>query len=56
MNDVVLPFPAPDEERARRLRLEIERLVPMSKSEWLFYALDEKHAAKYGVAAPPSGP
>ena len=49
MNDTVLPFPAPDEERARRLRVEVERLARLPTVEWMLYVATESHAAKYGV-------
>src|SRR5262245_39583521 len=49
MNDTVLPFPMPDEERARRLTIELERLAQLPMVEWMFYVATESHAAKYGV-------
>jgi putative DNA primase/helicase len=47
MSDTVLPFPAPDEERARRLVAEVERLARLPAVEWLFYVSTESYAAKY---------
>ena len=41
------PEPVPDEERARRLRLEVERLARLPTVEWMFY-LDDT-AKKHGV-------
>jgi hypothetical protein len=49
MNDTVLPFPTSDEERARRLRVEVERLAQLSTVEWMLYVTTESYAAKYGV-------
>jgi hypothetical protein len=48
----VVPFPAvsepvADEERARRLRVEVERLAQLPTVEWLLY-LDDT-AKKYGI-------
>ena len=34
---VVVDFPNADEERARRLRVEVERLAKLSHSEWIYY-------------------
>jgi hypothetical protein len=45
----VVPFPVADEERARRLRLEVERLARLPTVEWMLYTATESHAAKYGV-------
>ena len=47
--DAVVPFPMPDEERARRLKVEVERLARLPTVEWLYYTSTESHAAKYGV-------
>src|SRR5215471_11101275 len=49
MSDSVVPFRAPDEERARRLTIELERLAQLPMVEWMFYVATESHAAKYGV-------
>src|SRR5262249_25461777 len=49
MSDSVLPFPTPDEERARRLAIEVERLARLPMVEWMLYVATESHAAKYGV-------
>src|SRR5262245_28399655 len=49
MNDAAVPFPQPDEECARRLKAEVERLARLPTVEWLYYAAAESHAAKYGV-------
>jgi hypothetical protein len=44
----VVEFPTSDEERARRLRAEVERLAGLPPVEWMFY-LSEGVAKKYGV-------
>src|SRR5262249_13481023 len=49
MNESIVPFPMPDEERARRLKVEVERLAQLSTTEWMFYVATESYAAKYGV-------
>jgi hypothetical protein len=49
MSDSVLPFPVPDEERARRLAIEVGRLARLPMVEWMLYVATESHAAKYGV-------
>ena len=49
MGDTVLPFPIPEEERARRLKVEVERLARLPTVEWMLYVSTETHAAKYGV-------
>jgi putative DNA primase/helicase len=50
-DDRIVPFPGPepvpDEERARRLRAEVERLARLSPGEYLLY-LDDT-AKRYGV-------
>jgi len=43
----VVPFPVPDEERARRVKAEVERQARLSPGEYLLY-LDDT-AKKYGV-------
>jgi hypothetical protein len=45
----IVSFPVADEERARRLRLEVERLARLPTVEWMFYVATESHAARYGV-------
>jgi putative DNA primase/helicase len=49
--DRVVQFlaPIPDEERTRRLKAEVERLVRLSSTEWLYYVTLEGYAEKYGV-------
>ena len=37
------------EERAQRLRIEVERLSRMSTVEWMYYVESEGYAEKYGV-------
>jgi len=44
----VVSFPG-DEERARRLKVEVERLARLSSTEWLYYVTLEGYAEKYGV-------
>ena len=47
----ILGFPkaeVPPEERARRLRVEVERLAGLPTCEWLLYLEDD--AKKYGVS------
>src|SRR5262245_60896432 len=46
--DGVVSFPGA-EERARRLRLEVERLARLPTVEWMFYAADASYVARYGV-------
>src|SRR5262249_6320614 len=43
--DTVVPFPQSDEERARRLKIEVERLARLPTVEWMFYldGVAEKH-------------
>jgi putative DNA primase/helicase len=45
------PEPVPDEERARRLRLEVERLARLPTVEWMFYLDDvtKKHGVDKAV-------
>jgi hypothetical protein len=45
----IVPFPVPDEERARRLQAEVGRLAQMSIAEWMFYVRDTDLARKLGV-------
>jgi putative DNA primase/helicase len=45
----VVEFPNA-EERARRLRVEVERLAKLSTTEWLYYVESGGYAEKYGVA------
>jgi hypothetical protein len=47
MNDTVVPFPAPDEERACRLKAEVERLARLPTVEWMYYL--DGTAEKYSV-------
>src|SRR5262249_17247658 len=50
MNDTVLPFPTPDEERARRLKVEVERLARLPVSEQALYIEGMPgYAEKYGT-------
>jgi len=44
----VVEFPN-SEERAHRLRVEVERLARLPTVEWMLYVTTESHAAKYGV-------
>src|SRR5215831_5455952 len=44
----VVEFPN-TEERARRLRVEVERLAQLPTVEWMFYVEGEGYAEKYGV-------
>jgi hypothetical protein len=46
---VVVPFPVPDEERARRCKAEAERLARMSTVEWMYYVALPGYAEKFGV-------
>ena len=50
----ILGFPkaeeVPPEERARRLRVEVERLASFSASEWLYYVECTGVAEKHGVS------
>ena len=46
--DRVASFPGAD-ERARRLRLEVERLARLPTVEWMFYVESAGYAEKYGV-------
>jgi hypothetical protein len=49
----VVEFPQPEiapEERARRLRVEVERLASFSASEWLYYVECTGVAEKHGVS------
>jgi hypothetical protein len=45
----VVPFPVPEEERARRLKIEVERLARLSTTEWIYYVESAGYAEKYGV-------
>jgi hypothetical protein len=47
--DKVVSFPVPDEERARRLKVEVERLARQSSTEWIYYVESPGYAEKYGV-------
>jgi len=49
MNETIVPFPAPEEERAHRLRVEVDRLARMSQTEWMYYVALPGYAEKYGV-------
>src|SRR6516162_2053093 len=45
-----IPFPAPsDEERARRLAVEVERLARLPEVERRLYLATENYAARFGV-------
>jgi Protein of unknown function (DUF3631) len=44
----VVEFPN-SEERARRLRVEVERLAQLPTVEWMLYVTTDEYAAKYGV-------
>jgi|SRR5215471_998999 len=46
--DRVVSFPG-DEERARRLQTEVERLSRLSTVEWMYYVESEGYAEKYGI-------
>jgi hypothetical protein len=49
----ILGFPkaeVPPEERARRLRVEVDRLASLPAVEWMFYLASEGIAEKYGVS------
>jgi hypothetical protein len=41
--------PITEEERARRLGVEVERLTRLPPAEWMFYVQSEGYADKYGV-------
>jgi putative DNA primase/helicase len=43
------PPPIPDEERAHRLKIEVERLAGLPTVEWLYYVATEDYLAKFGV-------
>ena len=45
----VVPFPVSDDERARRLKIEVERLSRMGTVEWLYYVTLPGYGEKYGV-------
>jgi hypothetical protein len=45
----VVEFPDADKERARRLRVEVERLARMSPSEWMYYCELDGYVEKYGI-------
>jgi sRNA-binding protein len=45
------PSPTPEEESARRLKVEVERLSRLSHSEWAYYLGLPGYAEKYGVDA-----
>jgi putative DNA primase/helicase len=46
-DDKIITFPVPDEERARRLAAEVERLARLPVFEWMLYVDDV--AKKHGV-------
>jgi len=50
-NSQVVAFPGGDEERARRLKVEVERLARLSLTEWLYYISLPGYPEKYGVDA-----
>jgi len=43
----VVPFPISDDERARRLKVEVERLARLPTVEWMFYL--DGSAEKHGI-------
>jgi putative DNA primase/helicase len=43
------PEPVSNEEHARRLKVEVDRLARMSTAEWLYYVELPGYAEKYGV-------
>jgi hypothetical protein len=45
----VVEFPVSDEERARRLKVEVERLGRLPPAEWIYYVESAGYAEKYGV-------
>jgi hypothetical protein len=45
------PSPTPEEESARRLKIEVERLSRLSHSEWTYYLSLPGYAEKYGIDA-----
>lgn len=47
--DKVVRLPGVDEERARRLKVEVERLAHQSTTEWIYYVETPGYAEKYGV-------
>jgi hypothetical protein len=47
MNESVVPFPVSDEERARRLKAEVDRLARLPTVEWMYYL--DGTVEKYGV-------
>jgi hypothetical protein len=47
--DKVVRLPGVDEERARRLKVEVERLARQSTTEWIYYVESPGYAEKYGV-------
>jgi putative DNA primase/helicase len=47
----VVDFPNIDEERARRLKVEVERLSRLSYTEWAYYVSLPGYSEKYGVDA-----
>jgi hypothetical protein len=46
-DDRAVQFPIPEEERARRLKAEVERLARLPRVEWMFYL--DGSAEKHGV-------
>ena len=53
LNDIapttVVDFPVSPEERARRLKAEVERLASLSPTEWLYYLEQGEIAKKHGI-------
>jgi hypothetical protein len=47
----VVGFPNPEEERARRLKQEVDRLAALPTAEWLFYLETGELAKKHGIEA-----
>jgi putative DNA primase/helicase len=50
----VIKFPKSEEEeeRARRLRVEVERLARQSSTEWMYHVESSGYAEKYGITKP----
>ena len=48
-DDKIVDFPVTAEERARRLRAEVERLSRLPAVEWMYYVESEGYAERYDV-------
>ena len=52
-DEKIVEFPKPEEvtpeERARRLRIEVERLARLPTVEWMYYVESVGYAEKYGT-------